>query len=117
VGRSEQASTLINFHHALTSNSPVFPSGSRRNADGRLLVVDQRGGRPIKEFFMVPALLGLFAVGSVAVVYYFEGSCRISDCIEQVPYNNVAFALFFLAILVELLEKVWHRRRRRPPAS
>jgi hypothetical protein len=81
-------------------------------------VVEHQGsGRPIKEFFMVPALLGLFAVGSVAGVYYFEGSCRISDCIEQVPYNNVPFALFFLAILVELLEKIWDRRGRRPPAS
>ena len=82
------------------------------------MVEHQRGTRlGIKDFFWVPALLGLFVVGGVAVVHYFEGSCRVFDCIDQVPYNNVAFALFFLAIFVELLEKVWHGRKQRPPAS
>jgi formate hydrogenlyase subunit 3/multisubunit Na+/H+ antiporter MnhD subunit len=77
-------------------------------------VEHQRCTRPwINEFFWMPAIGGLFVVVGVAVVYYFEGSCRF----DQVPYNNVAFALFFLAILVELLEKAWYARKRRPPAS
>jgi hypothetical protein len=91
---------------------------------GRLLVVedqnrrvapDRRETRPwIHHFFFVPAIVGLFIVGGVAVVYHFEGSCRVLDCIDPVPYSDVAFALFFLAILVELLEKLWRKRRQRP---
>jgi hypothetical protein len=63
------------------------------------------------------AIVGLFVVVGVAVVYYFEGSCRVFDCIEQVPYNNAPFALILLAILVELLEKLWSRLKRRPSWS
>jgi hypothetical protein len=82
-------------------------------------VVEHQGGTRlgINDFFWLPGLAGLFAVVGVAVVYYFEGSCRGFDCIEQVPYNNVPYALIFLAIFVGLLEKVWHGRKRRPPAS
>jgi hypothetical protein len=65
----------------------------------------------------VPAIVGLFIVAGVAVVYHFEGSCRILDCIDQVPYSDVPFALFFLAILVEFLEKLWLKRKQRPPAT
>jgi hypothetical protein len=71
----------------------------------------------IQDFFWVPAIVGLFIVGGVAVVYHFEGSCRVLECIDEVPYSEVAYALFFLAILVELLEKLWRKRRQRPPAS
>jgi hypothetical protein len=81
------------------------------------VVEHQRGTRPwINEFFWVPATVGLFVVFGVAVVYS-RVSCRIFNCIDQVPYNEVAFALFWLAVLVELLEKAWHGRKRRPPAS
>jgi formate hydrogenlyase subunit 3/multisubunit Na+/H+ antiporter MnhD subunit len=79
---------------------------------------DRRQTRPrIRDFFWVPAIVGLFIVAGVAVVYHFEGSCRILDCIDQVPYSDVPFALFFLAILVEFLEKLWLKRKQRPPAT
>jgi hypothetical protein len=70
----------------------------------------------INDFFLVPGFVGLFIVGGVAVVYHFEGSCRILDCIDQVPYSDVPFALIFLAILVEFLEKRWRKHKQRPPA-
>ena len=77
-----------------------------------------RGTRPwINEFFWVPAIVGLFVIVGVAVVYYFEGSCLVFDCIQEVPYNNVPFALILLAILVELLEKLWSGLKRRPPCN
>jgi hypothetical protein len=82
------------------------------------VVEHQRGTRlGMNDLFWVPGLVGLFVVVGVAVVYYFEGSCRIFDCIEQVPYNNVPYALIFLGIFVGLLEKVWPGPKRRPPAS
>jgi hypothetical protein len=81
-------------------------------------VAPDRKTRPqIHDFFWVPGLVGLFIVGGVAVVHHFEGSCRILDCIGQVPYSDVPFALIFLAILVELLEKLWRNRKQRPPAT
>jgi hypothetical protein len=79
---------------------------------------DRRETRPrINDFFWVPGLVGLFIVGGVAAVHHFEGSCRILDCIDQVPYSDVPFALIFLAILVEVLEKLWRKRKQRPPAT
>jgi hypothetical protein len=95
--------------------------------DERLLVVEDKKGRVrpdrretrprIHDFFWVPGLVGLLIVSGVAVVYHFEGSCRILDCVEQVPYNDVPFALIFLGTLVELLEKFWRNRKQRPPAT
>jgi hypothetical protein len=90
------------------------------------MVEDQKGRvapyrretRPrIHDFFWVPGLVGLFIVASVAVVYHFEDSCRILDCIDQIPYSDVPFALIFLAILVELLEKRWRKRKQRSTAT
>ena len=79
---------------------------------------DRRATGPcIHDFFWVPAIAGLFIVSGVAVVYYFEGSCGIFECIDQVPYSNLPFALFILAILVEWLEKLWRKRRQRPTAA
>jgi formate hydrogenlyase subunit 3/multisubunit Na+/H+ antiporter MnhD subunit len=83
-----------------------------------MVAPDRRETQPwIHHFFLVPAIAGLLIVVSVAVVYHFEGSCRIFDCIDRVPYSDVAYALFFLGILVEVLEKLWRKRKRRPPAT
>jgi hypothetical protein len=45
------------------------------------------------------------------VFNYFEGTCGIFECIGHVPYEGVPVALIFLAILVEWIEKRWHRSR------
>ena len=71
---------------------------------------DRRRGRPwLYRFFMVPAIVGCLVVASVAAVYYFEGSCRFFDCVEQVPYSRAPIALAALAFLVKLLEGLRHR--------
>jgi UDP-N-acetylmuramyl pentapeptide phosphotransferase/UDP-N-acetylglucosamine-1-phosphate transferase len=76
---------------------------------------DRRQARPwIHDLFWAPAIGGLLIVAGVAVVYYFQGSCRISNCIDRVPYSNVPFVLIFLASLVEWLEKLWRQRKQRP---
>jgi hypothetical protein len=83
-----------------------------------LVAPDRRETRPrIHDFFWVPGLVGLFIVVGAAIVYYFEGSCRVLDCIDQIPYSDVPFALIFLAILVELFEKLWRERKQRPTAT
>jgi hypothetical protein len=71
----------------------------------------------IHDLFWVPAIVGLFIVAGVAVGYYFQGACHISNCIDRVPYSNVPFALLFLAIFVEWLEKLRRKRKQRPSAT
>jgi hypothetical protein len=61
------------------------------------------------HFLMAPAIVGCVIVGGVANVYYFEGFCRYSDCIDLVPYRKALIPLVALAILVKLLERLWHK--------
>jgi hypothetical protein len=71
---------------------------------------DRRGWQPsLYRFFMVPAISGCLVLASVAAVYYFEGSCRFSDCVEQVPYSRALIPLAALALLVKLLEGLRHK--------
>jgi hypothetical protein len=69
----------------------------------------------LHQFFLVPAIVGCVVVGGVAVVYYFEGSCRFFDCIDLVPYRKIPIMLVFLAFLVKWLEKLWNKLC--PPAA
>jgi len=82
------------------------------------IVRHQREWRPwLYRFLMAPALIGCLVIVGVANVYYFEGFCRYSDCIDLVPYRKAPIPLAALAILVKLLERIWHKLRARAASS
>jgi hypothetical protein len=73
---------------------------------------DRREWQPwLYHFLMAPGIVGCVVISGVAVVYYFEGSCRFFSCIDLVPYSQVPIVLVVSAIVVKWLERLWHRPR------
>jgi hypothetical protein len=57
--------------------------------------------------------IGCNIVLGIAIIYYFQGSCSILNCVNQVPLSNWILLLIFIDIPLEYIEKLIVRRRKR----
>jgi uncharacterized membrane protein required for colicin V production len=56
--------------------------------------------------------IGCYVVLGIAVMHYFQGSCSILNCVNQVPFSNWILLLLFISCTSEFIEKLIVRRRR-----
>jgi hypothetical protein len=56
--------------------------------------------------------VGSTVVLGVALIHYFQGSCSVLNCMNQVPFFDWVLPLLLISITLEYIEKLIVRRRR-----
>jgi hypothetical protein len=57
--------------------------------------------------------IGCCVVLAIAVIHYFQGSCSVLNCVNQVPFSNWILLLMFIVPALEYVEKLIVRRRKK----
>jgi hypothetical protein len=57
--------------------------------------------------------IGCCVILGIAVIHYFQGSCSILNCMNQVPFYNWIVPLIFIEPGLEYIENLIVRRRKK----